>query len=114
TPERLKRVLDLSSTQVSRLTALIDDLLDISRIDSGKLSYRFEPYDLSTLAHEMAERYAEPLAASGCSIEVKANESLPVSIDRFRMEQVLANLLTNAARYGKSGPVRIETFRRGD
>ena len=63
---RLARTLDLAIGQVKRLTALIEDLLDVSRVASGKMSYRFEPIDVSALVHEVAERFVEPMRQAGC------------------------------------------------
>jgi PAS domain S-box-containing protein len=106
-PRQLARMLDVSSLQVNRLSTLIEDLLDISRIESGKLSYRFEPIDLAELAAEMVERYETHLRAAGCAVTLDASGPVMAMGDRSRLEQVVLNLLTNTAKYGAGNPVRI-------
>lgn len=108
TLERLTKMFDGDAKQLDRINHLIDDMLDISRISSGKLSMRFERFDLGELARDLMDRSAEQFVAAGCTVELEA--SLPVvgNWDRFRMEQVLMNLLTNAIRYGAGKPVSVQ------
>lgn len=104
---RLAKVLDISAVQVDRLNALVDDLLDVSRIESGKLTYEFEGVEIGQLVREMVERYFESLHSAGCQVTVETPEFVWVKGDRFRLEQVVLNLLSNAAKYGRSRPVVI-------
>ena len=60
-PAKLAKVLDLSNQQVNRLTTLIEDLLDVSRIGAGKLTYHFEPTNISDLLKEVLERLSEDI-----------------------------------------------------
>ncbi|HYH97070.1 ATP-binding protein [Hyalangium sp.] len=105
--EKLARVLAISTRQVDRLTNLVEDLLDVSRIQAGKLDFRFESVDLSSLVHEVVERLRDQLSEVRCSVEVFATDSLRVECDRFRVEQVVVNLLTNAMKYGAGRPIQI-------
>jgi PAS domain S-box-containing protein len=104
---RLAKVLDISAVQVDRLNALVDDLLDVSRIESGKLTYEFENVEIGQLVREMVERYFENLHSAGCQVTVETPELVWVKGDRFRLEQVVLNLLSNAAKYGRSQPVNV-------
>lgn len=104
---RLAKVLDISAVQVDRLNALVDDLLDVSRIESGKLTYEFERVELGQLVREMVERYFESLHSAGCQVMVETPALVWVRGDRFRLEQVVLNLLSNAAKYGRSQPVSV-------
>jgi signal transduction histidine kinase len=106
-PERLARTLDGSLRQMDRLTALIDDLLDVTRIEAGKMSYHFEPVELNELVQEVTERLAGHLDAAACPFKLALTESVIVNCDRFRIEQVVTNLITNAAKYGAGTPVDI-------
>ncbi len=112
-PMQLGRALDLALAQVSRLTALIDDLLDLSRIEAGRFSFSFEEVDLGQLTKEVVERYRNNLGGQAFAIEAEALGALPVQCDRTRMEQVLLNLLSNAAKYGAGKPVRVQVERCG-
>jgi signal transduction histidine kinase len=89
------------------LTALIEDLLDVTRIEAGKMSYHFEPVELNELVQEVTERLTGHLSAAGCPFELTLAESVIVNCDRFRIEQVVTNLITNAAKYGAGTPVEI-------
>ena len=107
-PEKLLRTLTLAIRQVDRLTALIEDLLDVSRIESGKMTYHFEPVDLVALTREVIERFEEQLKVVGCPLEITATAaSAEIICDRFRIEQVITNLLTNAIKYGAGTTVRV-------
>lgn len=107
TSEKLARVLDISGIQVNRLTALVEDLLDVSRIESGKISFTFETVELRELLEEMVERFSEQAHAAGCSISVLGGGPTLGRCDRFRMEQVILNLLSNAVKYGSGKPIEV-------
>ncbi len=107
TPEKLAKVLDVSTRQVERLTALIEDLLDISRIESGKMSYQFELVDLSALVGEVLERFTDQLNTKTGPFDVTLSAPVTVECDRFRIEQVVTNLITNALKYGMGKTIRV-------
>jgi PAS domain S-box-containing protein len=97
-----------SERQVERLTALINNLLDISRITAGRLDLDLEPVDLAAVAREAAARFHEDLARAGCVLELRAEGEYVGEWDRLRLEQIVTNLLTNAAKYGAGRPIEIE------
>jgi PAS domain S-box-containing protein len=105
--DKLVKVLEISTRQVDRLTSLVEDLLDVSRIQAGKLDFRFETVDLSSLVHEVVERLGDQLSEVGCPVEVLAAESVLVECDRFRVEQIVVNLLSNAMKYGAGRPIQV-------
>ncbi len=89
--------LDKMTAQLDKLTSLINDLLDISRIQAGKLAFREEEFDLAALVRETVEN----LQQTTPSHQLLFRESTPAVIygDRDRIGQVLINLLTNAVKY---------------
>jgi PAS domain S-box-containing protein len=97
-----------SERQVERLTALINNLLDISRITAGRLDLDLEPVDLAAVAREAAARFREDLARAGCVLELRAEGECVGQWDRLRLEQVVTNLLSNATKYGAGRPIEIE------
>ncbi|MBC7428903.1 MAG: hybrid sensor histidine kinase/response regulator [Bacteriovorax sp.] len=107
TTENLAKMFDSDDKQVSRLTRLIDDMLDISRMSSGKFSMNLEDFDLCSLVHDVIERHIELFKAKGNQIEIVSCESINGRWDKFRIEQVITNLLTNAIRYGEGKPIKI-------
>lgn len=106
-PEKLAKVLDVSNAQINRLTSLVDDLLDVSRIGAGRLAFNFEAVDLSQIVREVLERFQEQLRQSACTVTVSADRPVIAWGDRFRLEQVVVNLLSNAAKYGAERPIEI-------
>jgi signal transduction histidine kinase len=97
-----------SEKQIGRLVRLVDDMLDFSMIDSGKLSMRKERTDLGALVLEVYERLKEQLESKGCETHLEILSDTWLEVDRFRIEQVITNLLTNASRYGEGKPITIQ------
>jgi signal transduction histidine kinase len=101
---RLKRARDVIERQVRHQTRLIDDLLDVSRITSGKLALRLEPNNLKAAITYAVERCLPGIDAKNQELRVQLpDEPLPVEADLVRLEQILTNLVTNANRYTEPG-----------
>ena len=87
-----------------RLVELINEMLDISRIESGRVHLKIEPFDLAESVHGAVDTFRAMLSQSGHSITVSLSESLPqVAADRDRVGQVLVNLISNALKYSPGG-----------
>jgi signal transduction histidine kinase len=93
--------------ETERLTALIDQLLDVTRVGAGRLSLQRATFDLSTLVREVVGRSAEAAAHARCTLSVQADEAVVGTWDSTRLECVMANLLSNAIKYGQGTPVEI-------
>jgi signal transduction histidine kinase len=106
--EKIEKMLDSSDRQITRISKLIDDLLDISRITSGKMGLTLEEFQLCELIDDIVERFSEEAKIARCEISVKCPAEILVRWDRFRMEQVIVNLLTNAFKYGAGGDIHIK------
>jgi len=113
-PERMRILVEQTDRQVARLSRLVDEMLDLARINSGKLTIQLETFDLTELVVEVLERFADQLRASGCELEFDAAGPMVGCWDRYRLEQVITNLLTNAAKYGARRPVRVALRAQGD
>jgi signal transduction histidine kinase len=107
---RIREKLNLMDKNVRRLNRLIEDLLDISRIQHKKITFQFEEIDLSALVNEVAQRFLEEAQAQGMEIIVNDGPKTSGFWDRLRIEQALSNLLSNAIKYGRpsSGLGKIE------
>ena len=90
-------MLDKMNSQVDRLTTLIIDLLDFTRIEGGKLKFREEDYALNDLVAEVVEETQR--TALTHKIEMKLDRSVHLWGDRYRTGQVLTNLISNAIKY---------------
>jgi PAS domain S-box-containing protein len=88
--------------QVSHLARLIDDLLDVSRLTRGKISLRKEPLSLSPIVSSALEAVRPLIEERKQDISVSISGPLRIEADPLRIEQVLVNLLTNAAKYTDS------------
>jgi PAS domain S-box-containing protein len=111
--EKLVMLVSKSKTLVDRLAKLVNEMLDLSRISEGHLSLQREEVDLCQLTYETLQQCAEQLQIAGCSVDVYAPQSVIGCWDRFRIEQVLVNLLTNAMKYGKGKPITISVTKEG-
>nr|WP_240806627.1 ATP-binding protein [Polyangium spumosum] len=112
--EALPRI-EMAQRQVERTASLVDQLLDVSKLSSGKLALSFSEMDLGGLVRRVAERHLLPAAAAGCTMEVHAEPGVVGQWDEGRLDQVVTNLLTNAIKYGAGKPVTIEvTAGRGE
>jgi signal transduction histidine kinase/CheY-like chemotaxis protein len=104
TPELIDGIHSMMSRQVSHLTRLVNDLLDLSRITRGTIELKRAPLELRVVI-EAAIELAKPLIDQrGHELVVEhATRSLPVDGDRERLTQVLSNVLSNAAKYTEPG-----------
>ena len=107
-PSVMSEVIDLTDRQVVRLTQLVDDMLDVSRMESGNLGLNREKIDLAELVFDVVARLHTQARVAGTEIILKDVASTTGSWDRLRIEQVLINLLTNAFRYGNGKAVEVQ------
>ena len=106
-PEKLPKMIARDARQIRSMVRLIDDMLDVSRISSGKLSIRREPVDLPALVRRVAEDLAPCAGDGGSLLQVQAEQPIEGYWDAFRVEQIVVNLISNALRYGQGKPVEI-------
>jgi signal transduction histidine kinase len=93
--------------QIRRLTRLIEDLLNVTRISAGRLHLDLSDGNLSAWVCEAAAAVDEDARQAGCVIEVHADEAVEGRWDRARLEQVVVNLLANAIKFGAGKPIRV-------
>lgn len=101
--EKVDRLIDSIDSQTNRLMKLIDDMLDISRIRSGKLFMSKETFNLTELLKEVSLEY---------SVQAEVLKEINFLGDEQRIAQVLRTLLNNAARYGKGSPIEVKLVLR--
>ena len=102
--ERTQHLNNIVQRQVRLQARLVEDLLDFSRIRSGKLELRLEPLELGRLIAEVMDDYWPDLEATGVTVRLnKPSEPLWVTGDRARITQVLGNLIHNAGKFTEPG-----------
>ncbi|WP_375769777.1 ATP-binding protein [Archangium gephyra] len=94
-------------SQVERLTSLVDSLLDVSRIGAGRLGLEPVEMELTQLLREVMERLSEVFAQAGCGVDFPDTPTVHGYWDPSRLDQVLVNLLSNAAKYGAGKPIHV-------
>jgi PAS domain S-box-containing protein len=99
--------------QVDRLDRLVRNLLDVSLIAAGAIQLEREELDLAALAREVVERAEVEAQRAGSTITLRAEERVVGRWDRLRVEQIVTNLVSNAIKYGRGGPITISVERRG-
>ncbi|MGF6090404.1 hybrid sensor histidine kinase/response regulator [Pseudomonas sp. 18173] len=113
TLEKMHAMVDRDERQIKSLIRLIEDMLDVSRIRTGKLSIRPTRFDLSTLVRDVLHNFSRQIDAADASVTLDAGQPVIGNWDEFRIEQVISNLLTNALRYGARSPVSVKVYSEG-
>jgi hypothetical protein len=108
TPEALEkqtRSVELAITQSEKLSRLMNELLDLTRIRAGRLELHRETCDLKDIAHDCLSGLASEIALNGSQITLCGDDSVVGNFDPMRMAQVLTNLISNAVKYGNKTPI---------
>jgi len=115
-PAAATAVMPVFERQVTHMARLIDDLLDVSRITTGRLQVKLERTDLVEIARRSAESYRLVAQARARRLEISLPDGeLVVDVDPIRIAQVIENLLNNALKFTSiDGWVRIEVCAEGD
>ena len=114
TLDKMHAMVDRDERQIKSLIRLIEDMLDVSRIRTGKLSIRPNRFDLVQLVSNLLQNFAQQIDAAETEVLFTAPEPVEGHWDEFRIEQVVSNLITNALRYGGRSPVKVRVYREGD
>jgi CheY-like chemotaxis protein/nitrogen-specific signal transduction histidine kinase len=104
-------LLDLGAVyrNAQHLQRLVDDVLDLAQIDTGKIVLQLAEVDMASLVREAADTVHNLATVRGLSVVTEVSPDLPhVYADRTRVKQVLLNLLSNAIRYTESGTVTVK------
>jgi signal transduction histidine kinase len=108
-PEKLEQCLDIVKMETTRLSLLVQHILEFSSLSDGARRFETEPVSLGPLVRETVESFAAALAPTGFRIEVHEHAAPVVAADPVALEQAVVNLLDNAIKY--SGLSRAVTVR---
>lgn len=106
--EKIQKQLDYTINQIDRLNKLVDDMLDISRISTGKLNLQKTTLNLSSLLSELIERFMPQFELSGSEVHTDITPEVTGQWDAYKIEQVINNLFSNAIRYSPQKPIHIK------
>ncbi|MFG6203067.1 MULTISPECIES: hybrid sensor histidine kinase/response regulator [Pseudomonas] len=114
TLDKMHAMVDRDERQIKSLIRLIEDMLDVSRIRTGKLSIRPSRFDLVQLVSNLLQNFAQQIEAAETEVSLTVFGPVEGYWDEFRIEQVVSNLLTNALRYGGRSPIQVRVYREGE
>ncbi|HXK12394.1 MAG TPA: HAMP domain-containing sensor histidine kinase [Vicinamibacteria bacterium] len=116
TEEKKKQYHGIINKESRRLTQLINNILDFSRIEAGRKEYRLVRADLGAVVRDVVEAYRFPIEQLGFVLELDVAEDLPeMEIDPEALSQALINLLNNAIKYSpQERSIRVSARREGD
>ena len=114
--ERQRQLLDKIQESCGRMVRLIGEILDLSKLEAGKLHLEMQRFDLAGLASEVVERFGPSAAHKGIDLTIRnVPEPHEVYADAGRLDQVLMNLLGNALKFTRrGGRVGVEVAARGE
>jgi signal transduction histidine kinase len=113
-PDRQLEILHKVSRSASHLLELINDVLDISKIEAGKLEIVVEEADVVRLVKDTLTSVQLQAEEKGLEISLQAPDRLPISTDPARVRQILLNLLSNAVKFTDEGSVRVAVMELPD
>jgi signal transduction histidine kinase len=105
--ERRYELTKVAERQAGRLTRLIGELLDVTRIGQGSIQLSRERLELRHLIRDSVARFAPELEKARCAVSLVGGEGIVGEWDRSRLEQVVSNLLANAVKFGAGQPIEI-------
>ena len=113
---RAQSLLNDVSLSTVRLISLVSDILDKSRMDSGRMQYVYSDFDFNELVDSVVAEFKLPAASKGIAIVWQKGTAAALSIrgDREKLRQVLFNLVDNALKYTRSGAIEIKNKSEGD
>ncbi|HLL60697.1 MAG TPA: HAMP domain-containing sensor histidine kinase [Candidatus Nitrosocosmicus sp.] len=106
--ENLMKMLENGELQVKRLSKMINDMLNVSLITTGRLELEIEEMDLSQVVRDVVTSFSERAKKEGYTLTLDANTPVIGHWDKLRIEQVVTNLLSNAIKYGNQQPIHIQ------
>ncbi|GIO29113.1 MULTISPECIES: HAMP domain-containing sensor histidine kinase [Paenibacillus] len=104
--------LGIIDSESDRLARMVDELLDFSKLDSGRINVRFEAVNLPELLRHIERQLAPRAARQGVTLEVLADENMPeIQADENRLKQVLINLVDNALKFTEHpGRITLQVY----
>jgi len=112
--DKVAKLLNDSSKQLDRMNKMVGELLDVTKIQAGKIDLNLEKFNLKELAEEVIARLQYLFRQANITVDLNLDNDLWTYGDRFRIDQVLVNLISNSIKYGNSKPIRIAASKSSD
>lgn len=106
----LQEGLDIIESESDRLTCMVDELLDFSKLDNGRITIHLAPVNLTELLQHIGRQLGPRAARQGISLEVRVDETLPtIQADENRLKQIMINLIDNSLKFtALSGRILVQ------
>jgi PAS domain S-box-containing protein len=111
---QIQRSLLRAQKQADRMGHLVDRMLDVSQMASGKLQLDLAPCDLSDVVRDIVERLSEEASKAGCELRLTLSSGIVGRWDRFRLDEAFSNVISNAIKYGAGHPIDIQLQARDE
>jgi signal transduction histidine kinase len=111
---QIQRSLRRAQKQADRMGHLLDRMLDVSQMASGKLRLDLAPCDLSEVVKDVVERLSEEASKAACELRLALSNGIVGQWDRFRLDEALSNVISNAIKYGAGHPIDIQLQARDE
>lgn len=113
--EKYQKYLSTILLSSKNLLTLINDILDLSKIEAGKLELQYEPMNLTSLINELRQLFETKINEQGIDFKVEISSEIPemLVLDEARMRQILFNLIGNAIKFTDKGYVKIRAYTSG-
>jgi PAS domain S-box-containing protein len=112
--DKLFRLTETCERTLSRLTRLVDEMLDVARLNAGRMELTCADVDLADLVTDVVDRLGVELERAQCVVDMTATPGITGYWDRLRVEQILTNLLVNALKFGAGKPILVAASREGE
>ena len=111
---QIQRSLRRAQKQADRMGHLLDRMLDVSQMASGKLRLDLAPCDLSEVVKDVVGRLSEEASKAACELRLALSNGIVGQWDRFRLDEALSNVISNAIKYGAGHPIDIQLQARDE
>jgi len=105
--EEQRKQLTMVKNSASHLLSLINDVLDISKIESGRVEFSLEEFRLDDVVREVVEAFSSALSEKGLELTTQVPEGITLLSDKRHIKQVLLNLVSNAVKFTNQGSVKV-------
>jgi len=108
-------ILEQMTQEIERLMRLVNDLMELSQVETGYLPLQLQPLSLVPLLQDVVKNFTPISLQKKCQLQLRLSNNLPLAYaDRDRVKQILINLISNAITYTPNGIVTIRAWSRGD
>ncbi len=109
----VKKQLDVAVNQTDRLNSLVQDLLNVSRIEQGRIKFDIQEVDVSEIIRTITSQYKQAAADKGIELVYQQEAPVVMSVDAGRAQEIFTNLIDNAVKYSREGTIQIHHETKG-